>query len=83
MAVVLTDNQVDYAIGDVTYLIDVYDKLVEELEDSDRTSWAHEEMRHLRDQDLYDVDPRDLWRKVRLRRPTRRALASSRNATDR
>ena len=78
----LTDNQVDYAIGDVTYLIDIYDKLVEELTDSNRTSWAHEEMRHLRDQDLYDVDPRDLWRKVRLRRPTRRALAVLREITE-
>ncbi len=78
----LTDNQVDYAIGDVTYLIDVYDKLNEELEEAGRTTWAHEEMRHLRNEDLYDVDPRDLWRKVRLRRPTRRALAVLREITE-
>jgi ribonuclease D len=78
----LTDNQVDYAIGDVTYLIDVYDKLNEELEEADRTTWAHEEMRHLRNQDLYDIDHRDLWRKVRLRRPTRRALAVLREITE-
>lgn len=77
----LTDNQVDYAIGDVTYLMDVYDKLVSELDDSERTSWAHEEMGHLRDKSLYDSDPRDLWRKVRLRRPTRRALAILREIT--
>jgi len=78
----LTDNQVDYAIGDVTYLIDVYDKLNEQLEDAGRTTWAHEEMGHLRDKDLYDVDPRELWRKVRLRRPTRRALAVLREITE-
>ncbi|MBT4125683.1 MAG: ribonuclease D [Chloroflexi bacterium] len=77
----LTDRQVEYAIGDVTYLIDVYDKLSEELDEADRASWAHEEMRHLRDQDLYESDPRDLWRKVRLRRPTRRALAVLREIT--
>jgi ribonuclease D len=71
----LTDPQVEYAIGDVTHLIDVYDKLVSELTDADRTSWAHEEMGHLRNKEQYDVDPRELWRKVRLRRPTRRALA--------
>ncbi|MDG0868783.1 ribonuclease D [SAR202 cluster bacterium JH639] len=77
----LTDRQVDYAIGDVTYLIDVYDKLSEELEEADRESWAHEEMRHLRDQGLYESNPRELWRKVRLRRPTRRALAVLREIT--
>jgi len=64
----LTENQVDYAIGDVTYLIDVYDKLNDELEDAGRTTWAHEEMGHLRNKDLYDVDPRELWRKVRVAR---------------
>jgi ribonuclease D len=78
----LTDRQVDYAIGDVTYLTDVYDKLVEELDESDRTSWAHEEMGHLRNEDLYDIDPRELWRKVRLRRPNRRALAVLREITE-
>jgi len=78
----LTENQVDYAIGDVTYLIDVYDKLNDELEDAGRTTWAHEEMGHLRNKDLYDVDPRELWRKVRLRRPTRRALAVLREITE-
>ncbi len=77
----LTDRQVDYAIGDVTYLIDIYDQLTKELDEKERTDWAHEEMRHLRDTALYDVDPRELWRKVRLRRPTRRALAILREIT--
>jgi ribonuclease D len=71
----LTEHQVEYAIGDVTYLIDVYDKLISELTDAERTSWAQEEMGHLRNKSQYDIDPRELWRKVRLRRPTRRALA--------
>jgi len=77
----LTDRQVEYAIGDVTHLIDVYDKLNEELDEANRSDWAHEEMGHLRNQDLYDLDPRELWRKVRLRRPTRRALAVLREIT--
>ncbi|HJP28409.1 MAG TPA: ribonuclease D, partial [Dehalococcoidia bacterium] len=77
----LTDHQIEYAIGDVTYLIDIYDKLITELSTANRESWAHEEMRHLRNKDLYDMDPRDLWRKVRLRRPTRRALAVLREIT--
>ncbi|HIF71508.1 MAG TPA: ribonuclease D [Dehalococcoidia bacterium] len=78
----LTEHQVEYAIGDVTHLTHIYDKLVSELEKSDRVSWAHEEMGHLRNKDLYDVDPRELWRKVRLRRPSRRALAVLREITE-
>lgn len=77
----LTDAQVEYAIGDVTHLIDIYDKLVSELDSANRASWAQEEMRHLRDESLYDSDPRDLWKRVRLRRPTRRALAVLREIT--
>lgn len=77
----LTDRQVDYAIGDVTHLVDVYLKLTEELESSGRAGWAHEEMAHLRDISIYDLDPRDQWRRVRLRRPTRRSLAVLREIT--
>ena len=77
----LTDHQVEYAIGDVTYLTDVYDKLISELSEAQRTSWAEEEMAHLRDENTYNLDPRELWRKVRLRRPTRRALAVLREIT--
>jgi ribonuclease D len=77
----LTDTQVDYAIGDVTHLISVYDKLNLELSEANRQDWAHEEMGHLRNRDLYDLNPRELWRKVRLRRPTRRALAVLREIT--
>jgi len=39
-------------------------------------------MGHLRDRGLYDLNPRELWRRVRLRRPTRRALAVLREITE-
>ncbi|MDP6667430.1 MAG: ribonuclease D [Dehalococcoidia bacterium] len=78
----LTDHQVEYAIGDVTHLIHIYDRLTTDLESSGRSNWAHEEMEHLRDRSLYDLDPRELWRKVRLRRPTCRALAVLREITE-
>ena len=78
----LTDHQVEYAIGDVTHLIKVYNRLTADLESSGRTNWAQEEMGHLRDRGLYDLNPRELWRRVRLRRPTRRALAVLREITE-
>ena len=78
----LTKHQIDYAIGDVTHLINVYDKLISELENLNRIDWAQEEISHLQDESLYDIDLRELWRKVRLRRPTRRALAILREVTE-
>ena len=78
----LTDDQVEYALGDVIHLIGVFDNLKGELDRAGRTEWAQEEMSHLRDQDLYDLDLRELWRRVRLRRPTRRALAILREITE-
>ena len=78
----LTAHQVEYAIGDVTHLIKVYNRLTADLESSGRTNWAQEEMGHLRDRGLYDLNPRELWRRVRLRRPTRRALAVLREITE-
>ncbi len=78
----LTDRQVEYAIGDVTHLIHVYNRLTTDLDRSGRSNWVQEEMGHLRDRDLYDLDPRELWRRVRLRRPTRRALAVLREITE-
>ena len=78
----LTDHQVEYAIGDVTHLIHVYNTLTTKLDKSGRSNWAQEEMGHLRDPNMYDLDPRDLWRRVRLRRPTRRALAVLREITE-
>lgn len=78
----LTDHQIEYAIGDVTHLIKVYNRLTADLESSGRTNWAQEEMGHLRDRGLYDLNPRELWRRVRLRRPTRRALAVLREITE-
>ena len=78
----LTTHQIDYAIGDVTHLIHVYDHLISELKKSNRVYWAQEEISHLQNQNLYDTDLRELWRRVRLRRPTRRALAILREVTE-
>ncbi len=78
----LTKHQIHYAIGDVTHLIHVYDQLISELKNSNRIYWAQEEISHLQDQNLYDTDLRELWRRVRLRRPTRRALAILREVTE-
>jgi ribonuclease D len=72
----LSDKQLDYALADVTYLIDVYRHLKAELEREDRAHWLNEEMEVLTSRDTYDPRPEDAWKrlKMRLRKPQELAV---------
>jgi len=67
----LSDKQLSYALADVTYLIDVYLKLKDELEREKRADWLKEEMQVLTSRKTYDPHPDDAWKrlKMRLRKP--------------
>jgi ribonuclease D len=71
----LSDRQLEYAIGDVTHLCKIYEVLVEQLENSGRDAWVEQEMTSLLDPSRYVVEPREAWRRVKIRHPRRRALA--------
>ncbi|MDD2325316.1 MAG: ribonuclease D [Alphaproteobacteria bacterium] len=72
----LTDQQITYALGDVTHLRGVYEKLKADLAKTGREAWVQEEMRVLTDLRTYQVEPRDIWKKLKLRtdKPRRRAI---------
>ena len=72
----LSDKQLDYALADVTYLIDVYRHLKAELDREDRAHWLNEEMEVLTSRDTYDPRPEDAWKrlKMRLRKPQELAV---------
>jgi len=61
----LTDAQVSYARDDVIYLLQLYPKLLEKLEASGRADWLNEEFARLVHPATYEVDPREMWRKVK------------------
>ncbi|MCJ9428920.1 ribonuclease D [Kordiimonas marina] len=63
----LSDTQLHYALGDVTYLRDIYRHLDAELTDTGRRSWVEEEMAVLRDPGLYRVEPEDAWLRLKVR----------------
>lgn len=71
----LTDEQVEYALGDVTHLRDLYRLLTEKLDALGRTSWVAEEHAMLADPASYTLAPERAWRKIRVRRPTPRTIA--------
>ena len=71
----LSDKQVNYALGDVTHLVKVYEHLAEQLEKRGRTSWAFEEEAVLEDPATYDVDLNEMWRKIKVKSPKPQTLA--------
>ena len=71
----LSRKQLEYALGDVTHLRDVYHFLVRELETSGRSHWLAEEMATLCAPETYLTKPEDAWKRLKMRVKSRRALA--------
>ena len=71
----LTKEQLDYAIGDVTHLRDVYEYLQNQLEKNGRITWVEEEMAILRSENTYNTNPYDAWKKIKVRTDTGKFLA--------
>jgi len=75
----LSDKQLDYALADVTHLIDVYKHLKAELERENRGHWLNEEMDVLISRETYDPHPEDAWKrlKMRVRKPQELAVVQA------
>lgn len=71
----LSDKQLNYALGDVTYLRDIYRYLKKELESTGRASWLDEEMAALTAPATYEQGPENAWRRLKLKVRNRKALA--------
>jgi len=71
----LTDNQLTYALADVTHLAKLYPMLHERLEREGRLAWVTDEMADLTDPANYDVEPDNAWKRLRPRRHTAKYLA--------
>lgn len=71
----LTADQVTYALGDVTYLRDLYARLSARIAELGREDWVAEELAALTDPASHVVDPDQAWQRIRIRRPTPRTLA--------
>ena len=69
------DKQLDYAIGDVTHLRDVYEYLQNQLEKNGRITWVEEEMAILSSENTYNTNPYDAWKKIKVRTDTGKFLA--------
>lgn len=71
----LTKKQLDYAIGDVTYLRDIYIFLQKSITKSGREPWIIEETTSLLSTETYLANPMRLMLKLKLRTSKPRILA--------
>ncbi|MEM8541556.1 MAG: ribonuclease D [Pseudomonadota bacterium] len=63
----LSEQQLEYALADVTHLRDVYQHLKAKLEEENRAHWVTEEMAILTAPETYDLAPEDAWKRLKLR----------------
>jgi len=72
----LSEKQLTYALGDVVYLREVYTRLRDLLQKNGRTAWVKEELAVLTNPATYAPDPREAWKRLKLRsdKPKLRAL---------
>ncbi len=71
----LTEEQIAYALADVTHLRDVYLALSRQLAESGRAAWVEEELAQLADPRSYVVDPEEAWTRIRTRTQSGEFLA--------
>ena len=62
----LDKRQIDYAIGDVTHLAELFPKMLEKLKRTGRGAWLDQEMERISDPANYMNDPALAWKKVRV-----------------
>jgi len=71
----LAQAQIDYAIGDVTHLRDIYRVLLAKLKASGRLAWLEDEMRVLTSASTYEQHPERAWERFKNRARKPRDLA--------
>lgn len=70
----LKEDQLKYALADVTHLVHIYEYLRDQLQKNGRGSWLEEEMQQLCSPQTYTVNPMDAWQRIKHRSHNARFL---------
>ena len=63
----LSARQIAYALGDVTHLRLIFEKLAKRIEREGRAGWVEEELDVYLDPGLYELAPADAWKRLKFR----------------
>jgi len=61
----LSQDEIDYAMDDVRYLLPVFQTLKTELEDNKRYAWIEKDLLAMTTISNYQIDTEDLWRRLK------------------
>ena len=61
----LSAEQIQYAADDVIYLAQIYQMILQKLQDLGREDWLKEDFEQLMNPELYDIPPENAWLKIR------------------
>jgi ribonuclease D len=61
----LSADELDYAMDDVRYLLNVYEQMEQQLQANNRTSWMERDSRAMTDPAKYEVDLSQLWKRLK------------------
>lgn len=61
----LTEGELDYAMDDVRYLIEIQQKLTQQLKDKNRLSWVDADFARMSDAQNYQLDVTSLWKRLK------------------
>lgn len=78
----LSDKQAEYALADVTLLRDLFPILRQKLQEVGREAWLAEEMKTITNPATYRMDPKDAWKRLKLRKTTPKWLAALKAAAE-
>ena len=74
----LSEQQLNYALADVTHLRVIYEQLKRELDEAGRADWAAEELADLTSSDTYEQPPELAWKRLKIRSRDGRFIAIAR-----
>ena len=74
----LSDQQLAYALADVTHLRVIYEALQAELEAAGRADWAQQELAELTSTETYEQPPELAWKRLKIRSKDSRFIAIAR-----
>lgn len=72
----LSEKQLNYALADVTHLRDIYTTLRTKIDELDRGAWVDDENATLTSINTYIVQPKDAWRRMKMKINRPRDLAA-------
>ena len=61
----LSQDEIDYAMDDVRYLLPVYRNLISELEDKNRYAWIENDLLAITSISNYEIEAAELWKRLK------------------